>query len=153
MGDCPHLPCDAKQLCAADAAIAPPRFPVSQARHHLTRTLALSRWMKNLAPKEYRPLLWMLPGFALTFFAYWYPTWVDRRIPEKYDSRIWMLVAFDMHYSWWASLTVLIAYAFLLFAACKERNVRILPPIALGLLMFAPSAWLIWRIGSVWFRE
>jgi|ERR1051326_6161740 hypothetical protein len=111
------------------------------------------RGMKNLAPKEYRPLLWMLPGFVFSLFAYWYPTWVDRRIPEEYDSRIWMLVAFAMRYTWWACLTVVIAYAFLLFSAFKLRSIRAMPPVALGLLLFGPSAWLVWSIGVAWLRD
>jgi hypothetical protein len=109
--------------------------------------------VKNLAPAIYRPLLWMVPGFAFTLFAYWYPTWVDCSIPEEDDSRIWMLVAFAMRSTWWASLTVVVAYAFLLTAAFKLRNVRALIPFVFGLLMFAPSAWLVWSIGVVWLRH
>ena len=95
----------------------------------------------------------MLPGFAFTFFAYWYPTWVDRTIPEEYDSRIWMLAAFALRYSWWASVTVITAYGFLVASAYRLRQVRALVPVALGLLMFAPCAWLASTIGAVWLRH
>jgi hypothetical protein len=95
----------------------------------------------------------MVPGFVFTLFAFWYPTWVDRSIPEEYDSRIWMLVAFTMRYTWWASLSVVVAYAFLAVTVFKLRNVRALVPFVLGLFMFAPSAWLVWSIGVAWLRN
>ena len=92
----------------------------------------------------------MVPGFAFTVLSYWYPTWIDRTIPDEYDSRIWMLIAFALRYTWWASITVMIGYAFLIFAAFRLRQIRVLVPALLGLLMFVPSVWLASTIGAAW---
>jgi hypothetical protein len=95
----------------------------------------------------------MLPGFAFTIFAYWYPTWVDRSIPVEHDSRIWMLVGLTLGYTWWASATVVVAFLFLVTAAFRLRRISALPPITFGLLMCAPSAYLVWIIGAVWLGD
>ena len=64
-----------------------------------------------------------------------------------------MLVAFALRYTWWASVTVVIAYGFLVVTACKLREARAFVPVELGLLMFAPSALIACTIGGVWFRH
>ena len=95
----------------------------------------------------------MVPGFAFTVFAFWYPTWVDRSIPEQDDSRIWMLVAFTMRDTFWASVTVAAAFAVLLYFAFRDRNRWSVLATIVGLLMFLPSAYLAVTIGSVWFSH
>ena len=109
-----------------------------------------SKAVKNLMPSTFRPLLWMIPGFAFTVFAYWYPTWVDRGIPQELDSRIWVLVAFALRYTLLAAATVLIAYGFLLRAAFRDRSLGSVIAVGSGLLMFLPSVWLVATIGIAW---
>lgn len=106
--------------------------------------------MKGLVPPIYRPLLWMVPGFAFTIFSYWYPEWVDRKIPEEYDSRIWMIVGLLLDYTFFASLTVVAAYIFVLIGAVRRKSAHALAAVVVGLLIFVPSAWLTYKIGSAW---
>ena len=109
--------------------------------------------MKNLTRPVFRPLLWMVPGFAFTVFGYWYPTWVDRSIPESADSRIWMLVAFTLRYTLLAAASVVIAYVALLRVAFRERGVRSLFAVGIGFLMFLPSAWLTITVAFAWLER
>jgi hypothetical protein len=109
--------------------------------------------LKNLTAPVFRPLLWMVPGFAFTVFAYWYPTWVDRRIPEQDDSRIWMIVGILLSDTFWASLTVTAAFAFLLRIAFRDRNRWAVAAIVFGVPMLVPSAWLAGTIVIAWVRS
>ena len=90
--------------------------------------------MKGLVPTVYRPLLWMMPGFAFTIFSFWYPEWLDRRIPAESDSRIWMIVGLLLNYTFFASITVVVAYVFVLLAAVRRKSVHALIAVAVGLL-------------------
>ena len=109
--------------------------------------------MKNLAPPIYRPLLWMVPGFAFTVLAYWYPNWVDQTIPPEFDSRIWMIIGMALGYTWWASVAVIVAFSLLVARARKFKEPHSRIPITNGVVMFAPSAWLAVTIGAIWLRH
>src|SRR5437773_2528545 len=108
--------------------------------------------MKGLVPRIYRPLLWMMPGFAFTIFSYWYPEWLDRRIPMESDSRIWMIVGLLINYTFVASMTVVVAYVFVLIAAVQRKGVHAIIAMAVGLLAFVPSAWLTYTTVATWIQ-
>jgi hypothetical protein len=108
--------------------------------------------MKGLVPPIYRPLLWMMPGFAFTIFCFWYPEGLDRRIPPESDSRIWMIVGLLWNYTFFASVTVVVAYLFVLIAAVRRKSVHAIIAVAVGLLAFVPSAWLTYTTLATWFQ-